>query len=327
MLKAKTAANAILQYESGQSFVPMAALTNSGDELTYTSPDSFWSGTDGKEPVVYPDGLASGGVITPHADNNKVSIAALTCYLAGELKTVNAGTLTATRGADANTHRITSLTINDSGVLTAIAGTAHTAFSDTRGADGGAPYIPVGSIEIGQVKFTATSAAAVAVSEIFQVDGTHRELWNHPLWDESWTNGEITFLSALPTTHTGDTTKKVYAEYYTPIFAEVPNASDFVAPENTHSQASETVYGGTIGSSSASLGQGSFKSRLQSGVSDGLLSVQDKICWFKFFPDRLKTEYVAAQGKLGIKRSFPAGSNILADCTISATEKAENISA
>jgi hypothetical protein len=41
--------------------------------------------------------------------------------------------------------------------------------------------------------------------------------------------------------------------------------------------------------------------------------------WFKFYPDRYKSSYLLTQGKLGISRTFPAGDNIQAACTISAS--------
>ena len=335
MPRAKTASNAILYYESGQDYTAMAALTDSGDLTIFNAAAGYWSGASGKEPVVRPNGLLTGGAITPHATEETVTIAALTCWLAGVATSVNAGTLLATRGVGTGSgldgYVITSLTITSLGVLAAIAGTEGDEFSTTRGAAGGPPWIPTGSIEIGQVRFAGSVVSAVVTAaEIYTVEGTHRELALQPLWDESWFAGTVTFLSALPEIHSDDagvtsSAKKVYAEYYTPIDAEVPNASDFVPPENSHSVSSEQVYGATIGSSSTSLGQGSFVTRFQSGVSDTILAKQDDVCWFKFYPDRLKTEYVACQGKLGMGRTFPAGTNIQAACTISATEKASNV--
>lgn len=327
-MRAKTAANAILYIELGQTLVEMAALSDSGDHKNFESGDMFWSGVGGKEPVVRPDGLITGGeVTTPDSGTDDVvDVAALTCYLAGVKKSVAANTDFAITRGTTDGYVINSITVDDTGTLTEVTGTESTAFSTERGAAGGPPYIPVGSIEIAQVRLSSISAAVITSSEIFQVPGTHQERFDHPLWDENWTQGEVDFLSALPAIHTGDVAKGVYAEYYLPIFSEVPNASDFVPPENSHSVSSETVYGGTVGSSSASLNQGSFTARLQSGVDDGILSMKNQICWFKFLPDRLVTgKYVACQGILGISRTFPAGGNIQAECTISATEEAESI--
>lgn len=400
MARAKTAANAILYYEAGQEFSAMAALTDSGDHKTFTSGDEYWSGYEGREPVVRPDGLVTGGVISEASSGTSdvVDVSAATAYLAGVLTSVSAaadeavarpsaylsitlaasgytdcvasdigktvtqattsdtgeliaynnttrewiidpdapedtfsnasaaltiGTGTGAGDGDgaavAVTHKICSVTINSSGAIAVVEGYEGTSFSSTRGDVGGPPFIPVGSVEIGQVRYTAQASAAVDEDEIFQVPGTHLERYDHPLWDEDWEEGEVTFVSALSAIHTAGVPKAVYAEYYTPVFAEQANASDFVPAETSHSVSSTQVYGGTVGASSSSLGQGSFNVRLNSGVTDNLLKLKNKTLWFKFLPDRYKDELVATQGVLGVSRQYPAGDSIQASCTISAS--------
>lgn len=315
-----TAENAKLQYEGGQSFTAMSALTNSGDETTFTSAASLWSNRAGYAPVVRPNGLLTGGAITPHAsDNDKVNVAALTLNLNGVVTSVNAGTATITRGLTTDTHNITSITINSSGAIAAVSGTDGTAFSETRGAAGGPPLIAVDSVEIGQVRTTTTAAALVTAAEVFQVVGTHTERADFPLYTINYQAGSVTFLAALPEIHTGPVPKKVFASYYAPIFADISLASDFVAPETTHSVTSTQIYGTTLGSTASTLGQGTFTAYLQDGVSDALVTLKNSVLWFRFYPDRYKAPYILTQGKLGISRTFPAGDNVQAACTISAT--------
>jgi hypothetical protein len=198
-----------------------------------------------------------------------------------------------------------------------------------RGAAGGPPLIPVGSIEIAQVKFTASASGMIASSEIFQVPGSSQERYDYPVWNEDPFTGRITFASALPSIHVGSpaTIKAVYAEVYEPIFADVDPVVDFVPPETTHSVSSTPVYGGAVGASSESLGQGSFRAFLKDGVSDALVGLKNQILFFKLFPDRNKAAYLLTQGKLGISRTFPASDNIAAVCTISATEKTVEVAA
>lgn len=320
-----TAENAKLQYEAGQTSYAMSALTNSGDETTFTSSASLWSGKSGFAPVIRPNGVLTGGAVTTHATDDTVTIAALTLNLNGVVTSVSAGSLAASRGVTTDTHRITSLTVNAAGALAAVAGVDGTAFSETRGADGGPPLIPVDSVEIGQVRFTTTAAAVVASSEIFQVVGSHLERADFPLWDVNYTSGSVTFLDALPEIHTGVVPKKVYASYAAPIFADVALASDFVPPETSHSVSSTQVYGATLGSSSSTLGQGSFTAYLNNGVADALVSLKNATLWFRFYPDRYASPYLLCQGKLGIARTFPAGDSIQAACTISATEAAAEV--
>lgn len=324
-MKTNTASNAKLQYEAGQEISAMAAMTDSGDHKTFSvSGVAPWSGKSGYEPAIYPNGLATGGVITPGSANDKISVAALTCYLAGVLTSVAADaavSVTRPAASPAGLKKINSITINSAGAIVEVAGTDNASFSPTRGAEGGPPLIPVGSIEIAQVKLSSSTAALVDSAEIFQVPGSSQEKYDYPVWEEDPFDGTITFASALPAIHAGSpaTYKGVYAEVYEPVFADLEPVSDFVPPEKSHSVSSTQVYGGTIGAASETLNQGSFNAFLKDGVTDSLIALKNETLFFKYFPDRNKAPYLLVQGKLGISRTFPAGDNIQAACTISAT--------
>jgi hypothetical protein len=144
-------------------------------------------------------------------------------------------------------------------------------------------------------------------------------------------NAGITFSSALPLIHSASSPavaagKAVYAQYYEPAFTDVPKSSDFVPPETTHSVSSKQIYGTTLGSSSSSLNQGSFTAYLQDGISDGILALKNATLFFKFLQNALNsTPYLLMQGKLGISRTFPAGDQITASCTISSEESAAEV--
>lgn len=321
-----TAENAKLQYEAGQSSAAMAALTNSGDETTFTSAASLWSGRSGYAPTVRPNGVLTGFAVTTHASNNTVTVAAGTLNLNGVVTSVGAGTGVITRPASA-VAKVCSVTINSSGSIAVVAGTdgSDGNFSETRGAAGGPPLIPVDSVELAQVRVTSDTAAVVGSAEIFQVVGLHLERADFPLYDINYGDGSITFLAALPEIHTGPTPKKTFASYASPIFADVALASDFVPPETSHSVSSTQVYGTTLGSTSSTLGQGSFTAYLQDGVADALVTLKNETLWFKFYPDRYKSPYLLTQGKLGISRTFPAGDAMQASCTISASEAATEV--
>ena len=314
-----SAENALLQYEGGQQATAMSALTNSGDNTTFTSAATLWSQRAGFAPVVRPNGLISGGALSATATNDQIAVTALSCNLAGVVTAVSSGNVTITRPATA-VSKICSVTVNSSGALAVVAGTdgATTAFSETRAAAGGPPLIPVGSIEIGQVRVTSNTAAVITAAQIFVVPGLHVERADGPLFDIDYATGSVVFQSALPLIHTGPVPKAVYASYAAPIFANVAKATDFVMPETSYSVTSTQIYGGTIGSTSATLNQGSFTAFLNNGVTDPMVTLKGQSLWFKFFPDRYQTAYTLAQGKLGITRSFPAGDEIQAACTISA---------
>lgn len=325
-----TASNAKIQYEAGQTSVAMVALTDSGDATTFRSATSPWSQRSGYAPDIRPDGLITGGAITPAASgtNDLVDVAAGTAYIGGALVTWAADTDVAiTRGVTTDTHMITSITVTAAGAVAAVAGTDHTAFSETRAASGGPPLIGVTSVEIGQVRATSVAAAAVSAAEIFQVPGTHQERFDTPLLvTTSHFAGSVTFTAALPKIHTGPTTKKVCASYASPVFTDVPKALDFVPPDVSYSVGSTSYYGGTEGNVTSSLGQGSFSAMLANGVTDPLIGLAGENLWFRFYPDRAATPNVMAQGVLGIARTFPVGSAIQAKCTINAAAAAAMVS-
>lgn len=324
-----------LEFESGQTLVPYAALTDSGDHKSFDSADELWSDKSGYSPVVRPNGVITGGAVTPAVSgtNNLVDVAALTCYLAGVLTSVSADTDVSCARASTDTHIINSITVDQSGAIAVVAGTEGTSFSETRAAAGGPPLIPATSIEIAQVRLSAQAAAAIKASEIFTVVGTHKEMYNFPLWNVRYgevANGAlgvagVNFLSALPLIHTGSIPKAVYAQYYEPSFTEAANASDVKLPEKTHSTSSTQVYNNVINSVSSSLGQGSFNVQLEDGLTDPIAQQRDAKLWFRFYPDRYKTPYSLFQGKLGVSRNFPAGGNINAACTISAATEALDV--
>lgn len=318
--------NARLQYEAGQTPYAMGELTAASDALSYAGAAAPWSNRSTAAPVVMPNGLLTGGTVTTHATDDTVSIAALTANLAGVVISVDAGTLVASRGALTDTHRITSLTINSSGALAAVAGVDGTAFSETRGADGGPPFIPVGSIEIGQVRLTSVTSDVVASSEIFTVPNTHVERADTPVYEVDALNGKVLMSSAVPKIHTGSVPKKVYASYSTPVFADVPLASDFVPPTNSYSVSSTQYYGGTYGSTSKTLQQGSFTAYLNDGISDPLLSQEGYEIWFRFYQDRARSPYELCQGKLGIGRTFAVAGKPQAACVIAASSVGARVS-
>ena len=325
-----TAENAKLQYEGGQTAYAMAALTDSGDLTIFNSAASPWSKKSGSTPTVLPNGLLTGGAVSiaVSTTNDLIDTAALTCNLNGVVTSVSADTdITCSRGATTDTHRITSITVSSAGAIVAIPGTDHTAFSETRGATGGPPYIPVDSIEIAQVRLTSITAAAITAAEIFSTPGLHKEDALNPVYSVNYTTGKVTFAAALAAIHTGDVTKAIHASYSTPVFADIALASDFVPPENSHSVSSTQVYRTTIGSTSKSLNQGTFTAYFEDGVTDALVTLKDETLWFKFFPDQYKAPYILSQGILGMSRTFPAGDSLQATCTISAEEVAsENAS-
>lgn len=326
-----TAENALVQIEQGQTLVPWEALTDSGDQTVFTPSGTVLSGRAGYEPEIRPNGLATGGAISPTENADEVSVAALTCYLGGQLTQVGTGTVAIARPS-VQDYKVVSITVTAAGALAAVEGTEGAAFSETRDAAGGPPLIPVDSIEIGQVRVSSTASAVIQAAEIYQVIGQHQERYDFPTWAVSALgrglaaasaaeqHAHVRFAAALPAIHTGGAAKQVYAQYYTPIFGDESRALDFVPAETSHSTSSTQYYGGSIASRTSTLGQGSFTALLSDGVQDVLVRAKNQVLTVKFFPDRAKSAYILTQGALGVARSFPAGDQIQATVTITAEE-------
>lgn len=315
----------IVRIEAGQTAYAFEEMTSS-DDLTFASSASPWSGAAGAEPVVAPYGLLTGGAITPNTGtDDSVSVAALTVMAPGMsgasattgIVSVSAGNVAISRGVTTDTHRITSITVDSSGALEAVAGVDGESFSETRGDDGGPPLIPVGSIEIGQVKTTSVTAADVVASEIVQIAGLTVERSDYPVYEINYATGEVVFADALPSIHTGTVAKKVYARFSTPLFAPVPYTSDWTPAESTYSVSSTDTYDGPVGSATSSLGQASFTAQLSDGITENFLSSKGDNVWVEFRPDRDKTvPKQLTQGTLGVSRTFPAGGGFSASCTV-----------
>lgn len=325
-----TAASAKVDIESGQTSAGNLQLTDSGDQTLFTSADTYWSNDGAQAPVVRPNGVLTGGIITPAAagGDNNVDIAAMTICEGGVEYSISATTDETIARPTVSNFVISSVTINNAQAVAIVQGTEGSSFSETRGAAGGPPLIPVDSVEVGQVRYSSQTAAAVLTTEIFQVHGTHMERCTFPGWTvlygRSEGNAGLQFDSALPEIHTGTVPKQVFVDYYTPIFAEVQSASDYVPAENSFSVSSTQLYNKTVGATSSSLTQGSFNALVTNGVNDLIITRADKVSWVRFYPDRTKAQHIMTLGTIGVTRSFPAGDNISVACTVSAEEKSIN---
>lgn len=329
-----TSENAKIQIETGQSLVAFVAMTDSGDHKTYTAASGVWSGKAGYAPDIRPNGVVSGyNIVSPAADlsNNNVDITAFTAYSIGILRSVSAAINQAVVRPATNVSKIASIQMTSAGAISVVAGTdgATTAFSETRGAAGGPPFILVDSVEVAQVRMTSSVAAPITAAEIFQVVGTHTERFDYPSYSSNnigdgsssavaaKKNAHVLLDVALPLSHTGAVAKRVYIQYYTPTLSDMQRTLDFAPVENSHSVSSTQYYGGTIATSSKSLGQGSFTALLSDGATDNLVANKDQILTVKFFPDRNKTPYILTQGTIGLGRTFPVSEQNQAEVTIS----------
>ena len=322
-----------IQIELGQTLNDFALMVDSGDQQIFTA-GLIYSGKDGYEPVVRPNGIVTGQkLLSPHASNDTVTIAAFTAYSKGTLYEVAAASLALTRPST-DDHKICSVTMDEDGNIAQVEGSEGTGFSETRGVDGGPPLIPADSVELGQVRFSSQSAAVVSATEIYQDIGNHAEYSDYPVPEtfnigkgsyaekSAEKNAHVKFNEALPLSHTGEVCKRTYIKYYTPSLTTLSSVSDFKAAELGVTKNSETMYegsgvSGAIGSMKAdSVGDVSFVVFANDGVSDAILREKGKAVTVKFFPDANKAPYLLSQGMLGVVRDFPAGTQNKINVTV-----------
>lgn len=327
-----TSENAKIQIETGQTLNDYAILTDAGDHLVHTiSGGTVWSGKSGYEPDIRPNGIVSGrNVLSAGTTNDTVRIAAFTAYSKGTLQSVSATDTTITRPTNNSNYKILSITMVSDGTVAEVAGTQGSAISETRNAAGGPPYIPVNSVEVGQIRVSSATAAAISSDEIYQVVGSHTERYDYPVWTEnnigdgqaaatsSQKNAYLKFAAALSLDHTAGVAKKIFIKYYAPIMSEVSRAFNFRPVENSHNVTSQEYYRGTIGSVSSSIGQGGFTALLNDGLTDNIVAEKDQVLTVKFFADENKSAYSLTQGKLGLARTYPVDNQNQAEVTISA---------
>jgi len=321
-------ANAAIQYESAQTLVAFKAMTDSGDHTVFTTDsDKIWSGRSGYTVQVRPDGIVSGANILSAGSNaNEVDSIAFTAWLSSVLKEVTATSTTITR-ATTQTHVINSIILTGT-TVSAVKGTEGTAFSTTRAAAGGPPYIPVGSIEIGQVKTSAQASAVLTSSEIFQTPGTHQERADYPLYHRpnniglgilapvtAKANAHIQFKTALQACHTGATIRPVYIQYYNPTFTTL-EGDGFTPADEATSQSSAQQFGQIVGYGGTRINQSTFRSELQNGVTDALIALDGQDLVFKFFPNVSAAPFMLTYGTLRFAVSFPRMAPLTMACSV-----------
>jgi hypothetical protein len=318
--------NVKIEYESGQSAAPWEEMT-SVDNQNYSSTFSPWSGRSGYEATVSPYGMNSGGTISPGAADDTVDVTAIEATMPGIASAAADGTVSVGAAAgvavarpSTNDYLINSITVDNLGAIVVVSGAESTAFSEVRGDPGGPPFIPVDSVEVGQVRYMSQVAGPVSDDDIVDVPNVTRENSDFPINTVNEADGTVQFAQPLPLIHTGGLAKQVWVKGYTPIFAEQPQCSDWVPAETTNSVNSTEIYGGAIGSVSSTIGQAGWTTYLKDGITDNIVQQKNERLWVKVTQDRNRPPYQLTQGKLGIARTYPVGEKVQAAMTVSAED-------
>ena len=336
-----------LMIEMSQTLVTMAPLADSGDHSTFVHPSilflSGYANDDvSSKPVVRPNGLINGALVSPTAVNNEVKITAGSFNINGVKYSGNNGdqpaiaedTLTLTRGTAPNVYKIISI-IADSTGYSAVDGTAFTAWDNSgRGGSGQPPYIPVDAVEVAQVWLNSDAAGFIERGEIKAVPGQSQEVANFPTYDILYARVVggaqdfcgVKFISPLPLIHTGGLAKNVYLEGYEADFVTFTATSDVVMPAISTSVASTTFYEETIGARAETLNAGSFNIGVKNSVRDSIFAVINTgLVWVKHYPDKNEPDFSAVQGYLNGTPPNPAGAVNTMAVTVSAEKAYINV--
>jgi len=325
---AKDSTDAKILVELGGVLYDYEELTDSGDHITFavSTAKRLFSMVGAQKPLIRPDGVLTGLEVTPAASNldDKVDVSPGTAWINGAVVTLAAAAtdVAATRPTPTDDHTITSITLTDAGAVAAVAGVDHTEFSEIRAADGGPPLIAVTSIELAQVRLTASASAAVLDSEIFAVPNQHRELAAYPVYEVkpmgAAGTAQVVFSEALPLIHTGAIPKTVYARYTNPNFAALTECSEVKLPRDTASQSEDATYDGPRAAVKWGRGTGSF-THLHDGSGTALIMlVKGTQRFLKFFPDKYLTGYWIMLATLGVADEYPVGGNMRASISLGA---------
>ena len=321
-----SASEALLEFEFGQNpSNGVEELTNSGDNQTFFSGTAIgslqWSNANGRSPAVTIDGVINGATITPSTTPDTVNVSAGLYNLSGtaDQSIISAVDLLIDRPIT-DTHMISSVTITAGGAFSVVQGAESTAFSSDRGDPGGPPYVPVGELEVGQVRYTSKPSAIVGVAEIQQIEGLSRETPLFPFFppQDIYANGGVVFSQPLNAIHTGDLPKGVYALYFTPIYSEVQLGKDFTPPNESATVNSDERYNATVASISRSLSAGSVNVLLADGHTDPIITADRDTRWGRFYSNRHRTPHIQGQSIIAMTLNYPADDNINADITMAA---------
>jgi len=325
----------LLQMEMGQTGDgSFAQLADSSDHKMFDSPAQEWSGADGFAPELKPDGVETGGLMSPGAAADTVDIAALSAWVGGALRSVSAQAGLAVPRPTTDPFRIHSLTVDNTGTLAVVSGVEGASPSGVRGAAGGPPWIPVGEVEAGQVHQSSKDAAVILGTEIKQLHNVSLERSVFPGWhpETMMALGGVDFTQSLPLVHsdnagTDSETKGVWARFFEPDLSDLPNATDFVPVTEQFSTNSIQTYDGAISSLAVTLQAGTFTQYVEDAITDPVSQAVSDVRWFYFYPDVNKTAVRRVQGTVGVAPAYPADGRPSIAVTIAPVDKGKALAA
>ncbi len=228
--------NFLLKVEDGFVAKPYEAMTDGGGHQTFACTGTRFSlcekdenGID-RRPVVTPDGVLNGCFVSPAASGqeNAIDLSAGTLLIGGaSINIAPSVNIALTRPANGFC-RAVSITLTSLGALAIVCGPDGAAFSATRGAAGGPPWVPVGSIELATVILTATFGPLADSGIAFAPEYSHA-----PEYTLLPYNASVRFAAPLAAIHTGGIPRAVWVKWSEPVMATM-DAIHFRPPVAQH---------------------------------------------------------------------------------------------
>jgi len=309
----KSGKDGMVEAELGATYFPMQALTSVSSPAAavnkkFSTGQTYISPIEEFDPIVRLDGVVSGLILTASSTADAIDYSAGVVNVSGVEVSVSGSTLTSISRPTVDGNVIqNAIVVDGNGTVTAVAGTEG-ATSNTRGAAGGPPYLPLNKVLLGYVILEYVAATGGAVISSTEIDTASKERADIPGYkvlyhdgqDERNPNGSnygcIEFTSALNTIHnslsdpTGATgtavTRKVYTSWRSPLFEEIPDCFDVSITESMATITS-IAYGDTYEEKATSTPSWSASfSYYWSKVNDIVDVIKNTKRFFKLYPDR-----------------------------------------
>ncbi len=211
--------NFLLKVESGFTVKAYELMTDTGNHQLLSSTGTRFSlcekdenGVD-RRPVVTSDGVRNGCYVSPTASGaaNAFDLSPGTLLIGGALVNITGSLGVSVSRPSAGNYRIVSVTLTAVGGLVVVNGADGTVVCATRGAAGGPPWVPTGSIELATIILSGTAGPLAEESITFAPEYSHAP--EYTLLPYSAT---VRFAAPLAAIHTGATIRAVWAKWSEP---------------------------------------------------------------------------------------------------------------
>jgi len=323
----KTGKDTKIEVEVGTTFYPMSVITTVSSPASlvgkkYQTSVEFLSDQEDLQPIVRLDGVISGFSITPSATYNGVEVGSGKMNLAGTVVEVASQAVYGIpRPLVSGNVRVSALTVDADGTITATSGTEGTT-SSTRGAAGGPPFLPVGENLIGYITATYYGADASGSKLITstEIDSESKErstipsvkvIYHDGDGDNKTNYGCFETATALPLIHAatgtgpGTSRRALYASFHEPSFEEVPDCKDFSFNDDIATIRSKAYRDGAEETALSTPSWSASFMAYWSQPEDVLNIVRNSKRWIKVYPDEDETGHWAGRAVIKVSRSMP----------------------